>query len=159
LPDPGLAGNVRRDLYLTLRLLTFPAKHGCSCRHDHSKRRWESSYANSLANTRALYETCVPLVFAPTRRSASATSTTRSRKKCGRATRSRLPTSKSCAQPSGPHLGLGDAAGTISLVVTTDLASVHSDPTNRSRNCRRGGDGRERRKDRPPPIQRNRTRK
>jgi imidazolonepropionase-like amidohydrolase len=65
--DPGLvanvSANVRRNLYFALRLLTFPGVARVLMRKDRPMERWESWYHHSLANTAALYESGVPLVF------------------------------------------------------------------------------------------------
>jgi imidazolonepropionase-like amidohydrolase len=65
--DPGLVANVgadvRRDLYFALRLLTFPGVARVLMHKDRPMERWEAWYRYSLANTAALYEAGVPLVF------------------------------------------------------------------------------------------------
>jgi imidazolonepropionase-like amidohydrolase len=65
--DPDLVDNVsakvRRNLYLTLRVLSIPGVARVLLRKSRPMERWESWYRHSLANTRALYEAGVPLVF------------------------------------------------------------------------------------------------
>lgn len=65
--DPELAANVeaktRRNLYMTLRVLRFPGVARLMMRKDRPLERWDSWHRHSLANTRALYEAGVRLVF------------------------------------------------------------------------------------------------
>ena len=65
--DAGIVANVdrqvRRNLYLALRLLTAPGIARVLMREDHPIDRWEVWYRYSLANTRKLHEAGVQLIF------------------------------------------------------------------------------------------------
>ena len=65
--DPGIVANVnrsvRKDLYLTLKLLKVPGVARVLMRQDRPLERWERWYTESIANTRKLHDAGVRLIF------------------------------------------------------------------------------------------------
>jgi imidazolonepropionase-like amidohydrolase len=133
--DPDLVANVsakvRRDLYITLRLLTFPGVARVMMRKDRPMERWESWYQHSLANTRALYQAGVPLVFGTDTPFAfgnfhhSVLGEMRALREAGLPT---LEILRMATSRAAEVLGMGDRVGTIEPGKVADLVLVIGDP-------------------------------
>jgi imidazolonepropionase-like amidohydrolase len=133
--DPDLVVNVsakvRRDLYITLRVLTLPGVARVMLRKNRPMERWESWYRHSLANTRALYEAGVPLVFGTDTPFVfgnfhhSALGEMRALREAGLPT---LEILKMATSRAAEVLGLSDRIGTIEPDKFADLVLVHGDP-------------------------------
>jgi len=133
--DPDLVANVsakvRRDLYLALRVLTLPGVARVMLRKERPMERWESWYQHSLANTRALYQAGVPLVFGTDTPFAfgnfhySVLGEIRALREAGLPN---LEILRMATSRGAEVLGLGDRIGTIEPGKVADLVLVNGDP-------------------------------
>ena len=119
------------SLYLVLRLLTFPGVARVMMRRDRPIERWESWYQYSLANTRALYEAGVPMVFGTDTPFAfgnfyySVLGEMRALREAGLPN---LEILRMATSRAAEVLGLGDGVGTIKVGGVADLLLVDGDP-------------------------------
>lgn len=127
----NVSAKVRRNLYLVLRLLSVPGVARLLLRQHHPKKRWDSWYAHSLANTRALYDAGVPLVFGTDTPFPfgnfhySVMGEIRALRQAGIPN---LEILRMATSRAAETLGLTDGAGTIRIGGTADLVLVHGDP-------------------------------
>lgn len=133
--DPDLVANVpasiRKDLYVTIRVLTLPGVARLLLRKPDPMQRWQQWYESSVRNTEKLYRAGVPLVFGTDAPFVfgnffhSIMSEVRALKLAGLPNEAilRMATSDAAAA-----LGISDRVGTIEPGKLADLVLLDGDP-------------------------------
>jgi imidazolonepropionase-like amidohydrolase len=133
--DPGIVANVnrsvRKDLYLTLKLLKVPGVARMLMRQDRPLERWDTWYSQSIANTRKLHEAGVHLIFGTDTPFAfgnffhSIMNEVRGLKAAGL---SNVAILRMATIDAARALDLADRLGTIEVGKTADLVLLSGDP-------------------------------
>ena len=127
----NVSADVRRNLYFAIRLLKVPGVARVLMRQNRPLERWETWYRFSLANTAALYNAGVPMIFGTDTPFAfgnfhySVMGEMRALHEAGLSNVGilRMATSRAAA-----NLGLSDSTGTIAAGKFADLVLVDGDP-------------------------------
>ena len=127
----NVSAKVRRELYIALRVLSLPGVARVMLRKSRPLERWESWYRHSLANTRALYEAGVPLIFGTDTPFVfgnfhhSALQEMRALREAGIPT---LTILKMATSRAADVLGMGNTIGSIEPGKIADLVLVRGNP-------------------------------
>jgi imidazolonepropionase-like amidohydrolase len=134
--DSGIVANVnrsvRKDLYLTLKLLKVPGVARILMREDRPLERWETWYRESIANTRKLHQAGVRLIFGTDTPFAfgnffhSVMNEVRGLKAAGL---SNIAILRMATIDAARALDLDDRLGTIEVGKTADVVLVAGNPT------------------------------